>query len=169
MTAKKIRLLFPHSFFPMKIRRLFLSLVLILISASGVRAEEAKSAAKPEKPETELEQTMAKMNKVWRQIRTAARDGTLTPAMADSVATMITNAEAAAKLTPQLEAEKPEADRAKFQADYEAQMKKLIETLGKLQAALKANDMVTATKLVAEAGDERKSGHNDFKKPDEKK
>ena len=154
----------------MKTRLLLLPLALALISAPGVRAEDAKPAAavKADKPETELEQTMSKMNKAWRQVRKATRDGKLTPATADLVATVLTNAEAAAKLTPALEAEKPAAEQAKFQADYQAQMKKLTDTLAKLEDALKANDTAGATKLVADVGDLMKSGHHDFKKPEKK-
>jgi soluble cytochrome b562 len=154
----------------MKIRLILLSLAVAFVPVSGLRAQDAKPAAPAapaEKPETQLEQTMGKMNKAWRQVRRASRDGKLTPAMADLVATVRTNAEAATKLTPALEAEKPAADQAKFQADYVAQMKKLIETLSTLEAALKANDTATATKLVATVGDMMKSGHHDFKKPDE--
>jgi cytochrome c556 len=154
----------------MKTRLLLSALVLALVSVSSLRAEDAKPAAavKADKPETELEQTMGKMNKAWRQVRKAARDGKLTPATADLVATVRTNAESAAKLTPALEADKPEADRAKFQADYQAQIKKLTETLAKLEDALKANDTAGATKLVADVGDLMKSGHHDFKKPEKK-
>ena len=46
--------------------------------------------------------------------------------------------------------------------------KKLIDTLGRLESALKANDLPGASKLIAEAKDVQKSGHKDFKKPDEK-
>ena len=154
----------------MKTRLLLSALVLALVSVSSLRAEDAKPAAavKADKPETELEQTMGKMNKAWRQVRKAARDGKLTPATADLVATVRTNAESAAKLTPALEADKPEADRAKFQADYQAQIKKLTETLAKLEDALKENDTAGATKLVADVGDLMKSGHHDFKKPEKK-
>jgi hypothetical protein len=155
----------------MKTRVILLLSVLALVSTPGVRAQDASppaAAVKADKPETELEQTMGKMNKAWRQVRRAARDGKLSPATADLVATLSTGAEAAAKLTPALEADKPEADRAKFQADYQAQMKKLIDTLAKLEAALKANDTVGATKLVADVGDLMKSGHHDFKKPEKK-
>ena len=163
--------------FIMKNRLPSLLLGLVLISIPSLRAGDAKPvetaaaatapAAKPEKPETELEKTMSKMNKAWRAVRTAAKEGKLTPALADNVATMITAAEAAAKLTPEMEADLPVADRPKFQADYEAQLKKLVDTLGKLEAALKANDTATATKLIADVGELRKSGHHDFKKPDQ--
>ena len=151
----------------MKIRFILLPLVLALATVTGLRAEVAKPVEKADKPETELEQVMSKMSKAWRQVRKASRDGKLTPATADFVVTVRTNAEAAAKLTPALEAEKPAAERAKFQADYVAQMKKLIERLTTLETALKANDTATATKLVATVGDMMKSGHHDFKKPDE--
>jgi cytochrome c556 len=157
----------------MKLRLLSLSLLSLLISVSGVRAEGtspapgAPPAAKPEKPETELEQTMGKMNKAWRQIRKATKDGKLTSAMAPLVATVRTNAEAAAKLTPALEGEKPAADRAKFHADFQAQIKKLTAKLTELEAALTANDIPGATRLVGETGEIIKGGHHEFKKPDE--
>ena len=156
----------------MKIHRLLpLALALVFIPVSGLRAEAAKpaeKAEKPEKPETELEQVMGRMGKAWRQVRKAARDGKLTPATADLVATVRTNAEAAAKLTPALEAEKPAADRAKFQADYVTQMKKLTAALTTLEAALKANETAKATQLVGDIGNLMKSGHHDFRKPEER-
>jgi len=158
----------------MKIRLLLLPLAFVLVSAPGVRAEDPKPAqadkpaAKEEKPETELEQTMNKMNKAWRQVRKATKEGKLSPATADLVATVRTNAANAAKLTPQLEAEQPAADRAKFHADFQAQIKKLTETLANLETALRANDIPAATKLVSDVGEVVKSGHHDFKKPEKK-
>jgi soluble cytochrome b562 len=159
----------------MKARLTSLALTLALISFSGVRAEETKPAvapppaAKAEKPETELEQTMGKMSKAWREVRKQDKEGKLNPATASLVETMRVNAEAALKLTPEMEADKPAADRAKFHADYQAQMKKMIGALGRLEAALKANDIPAATKLIGEVKDVQKEGHHDFKKPDEKK
>ena len=38
----------------------------------------------------------------------------------------------------------------------------------KFEAALKSNDNATASALIAEVGEVMKSGHSDFKKPDEK-
>jgi soluble cytochrome b562 len=155
----------------MKTRLLFALLALSLVSVPGVRAADTKPApaAKPEKPDTELELTMQKINKAWREVRKADKEGKLSPATASLVETMRVNAEAALKLTPEMEGDKPAADRAKFHADYQAQMKKLIATLGRLEAALKANDLPGAAKLIAEVKDVQKSGHHDYKKPDEKK
>jgi len=154
----------------MKLRLPLVVLSLSLISCLGVRAGEAKPAATPpaEKPETELEKTMSKMNKAWREVRKEDKEGKLTPATAVLVATMNECAHVALKLTPEMEADKPAADRAKFHADYQAQMKKLIEALGQLEATLKANDSAGASKLIAEIKDIQQSGHKDFKKPDEK-
>ena len=155
--------------------RLLLSLLgLTLISVPGVRAGDAKPAAPaavaavPEKPDTELEKTMSKMNKAWRAVRKNNKEGKLSPADAAAVATVRAGAAAAAKLTPALEADQPAADQAKFHADYLAQMKKLDETLAKLEAALTANDTAGASKLVGEVGDLMKAGHKEFKKPDKK-
>lgn len=153
----------------MKIRLLLLSLGVALIASSSLRAQDPKlaPAAKAEKPETELEKTMGKMNKAWRPVRKAAKEGKLTPADAALVATVRQGAEEASKLTPALEAEKPAAERAKFHADFQAQLKKLVATLTKLEAALAANDLPAATKLVSDAGALIKGGHKEFKKPDE--
>ncbi|MDB6092608.1 MAG: hypothetical protein JWM32_170 [Verrucomicrobia bacterium] len=159
----------------MKIRLLVLSCVIPLISTPAVRAVETKPAAEAatiarvERPQTELEKVMTKISKAWRQVRKAARDGTLSPAMANVVTGIRVDAERAAKLTPALEAEKPAPERVKFQADYEAQMKKLVETLTALETALKANDIASAANLVGDVGDQMKSGHHDFKKPDERR
>ena len=159
----------------MKLRFMALPFVIVLSSVSGVRAEDARPAptpenllAKAERPETELEKTMTKMGKAWRQVRKAAREGQLSPATAVIVADVRTNAEAALKLKPALETEQPVMLQAKFQSDYQAQMKKLIAALSSLEAALKANDVAGATKLVTEVGDLMKAGHKEFKKPDEK-
>ena len=91
--------------------------VLGLLSALALYAQttstvQPAAAAKADKPETELEKTMAKMNKALRQVRKASREGKLAPA----------TAEEAVKLTPALEAEKPEVERAKFHADFQAQI-----------------------------------------------
>jgi len=160
----------------MKTRLLLLALGLVLVSVPGVRAEDSPPAVaaptapavKPERPDTELEKTMSKMNKAWRAVRKAARAGKLSPADATLVATVRAGAEAATKLTPMLETEQPAAGQAKFHADYLAQMKKLDEALAQLEAALTANDTAGATKLVGEVGDLMKAGHKEFKKPDEK-
>ena len=162
----------------MKTRLLLLPLSFALISVSGVCAEDSQPAAsapaavaapkKPERPETELEKTMDKMNKAWRQVRKDNRDGKLSAADATLVATVRTGAEAAMKLKPALEADQPAAEQAKFQSDYQAQMKKLVDTLTQLETALTANDTAGATKLVGDVGQVMKSGHKEFKKPDEK-
>jgi len=154
----------------MKLTALFAALTVSLVVPAVGHAESAK-AAKPaaaaEKPETELEKTMSAMGKAWRQVRKAAKDGQLSPVLGHVVATIRTNAEAAAKLTPALEADKPAAEQPKFHAAYQAQIKKLIGTLAKLQAALESGDNATAGKLIGEVNDVMKSGHQDFRKPDE--
>ena len=68
-----------------------------------------------------------------------------------------------------MKAEKPAAEQAKFVADYQAEMKKTIELLGKVEMALKANNNAEAEKLLAAVGDAQKAGHKQFKKADKKK
>ena len=116
----------------MKIRLILLSLAVAFVPVSGLRAQDTKPAAPAapaDKPDTELGKVMGKMNKAWRPVRQAARDGKLSPAIADYVATMIVNAEAAKKMTPELEADQPAGDRAKFHADYQAAIRKPISSV----------------------------------------
>ncbi|MDB6167517.1 MAG: hypothetical protein JWM88_381 [Verrucomicrobia bacterium] len=151
----------------MKFRLLLLLVAIPAPCLPSLHAGDVMSATKSERPETELEQAMGKMGKAWRQVRKANREGRLSPACADYVATVRSNAERASRMIPALEAEQPAGERAKFQADFEASMKKLVAVLSDLEAALKANNLPTASRLVGEAGELMKSGHHDFKKPDE--
>jgi hypothetical protein len=148
--------------------RFFLLLGFIAVATvTGLRADEPNPPPTAERHVTELEATMTKMSKSWRHVRKAARDGTLSPELAPLVAGMQANAEAAAKLCPALAEAKSPKDRKKFEADFQDQIRRLIVTLGALESALKANDVATASKLVADVGDLMKAGHKDFKKPDE--
>lgn len=151
----------------MQLRLLISAFALFTAVVAGARAEAAKPAPKAGHEETELEQTMGKMSRLWRSIRKASRDGKLGPHNATAVANLRTAAESALKMTPALEAEKPAEDQAKFQRDYEARMQKFISTLTTLEKALRNSDTAQANKLIGELNDLMKEGHHDFKKPDE--
>ena len=54
----------------MKLRLLLLALAVAIVPVSLPAADAPKPpAAKPERPETELEKTMSKMGKAWREVR----------------------------------------------------------------------------------------------------
>ena len=150
----------------MKIRILGLAVLIALFASFALHAQEPK---KQPKEETELEGKMEKMGKAWKQLKRQVKDVSKNAESLELVATIRAASEEASKLTPAMAADIPAADRAKFVADYQAGVKKLIVELGKLEAALKADKNDEAVKLVADIGALQKAGHKEFKRPDEKK
>ena len=144
----------------MKIKLLLIAVACALVAGPAANAAE---------PETELGGKMEKMSGAFRALRRQIADATKNADSLAKLATIKENANAALKLEPALKAEKPAADQAKFVADYQAEMKKFIELVGKVEAALKANDNAGAEKLLASMGDAQKAGHKQFKKADKKK
>ncbi len=123
----------------------------------------------PREPETELSGKMEKLSSAYRKLGKQIADASKNEDSLKQVATIKEMAEAALKLQPDKTKIVPEADRAKFLADYQQQMKGFIATVGKLEAALKAGDNATAAKLVEEMKNERNDGHHEFQKKKEKK
>jgi soluble cytochrome b562 len=122
-----------------------------------------------DEPETELGGKMEKISGAFRALRRQIKDSSKNADSLARLATMKQNAEAAVKLEPAKKDEIPSADQQKFVADYRAKMKDFIALIGKVEAALKANDNDGASKLVTEMGDAQKQGHKQFKKDDKKK
>jgi soluble cytochrome b562 len=144
----------------MKIRLILATLACALVTIPAIQAADA---------ETELGGKMDKMSSAFRALRRQITDASKNADSLAKLATIKENAQAAMKLEPAWKADKPAADQAKFVADYKADMKKFIELVGKVEAALKANDNDGAGKLLAAMGDAQKAGHKQFKKPDDKK
>jgi len=151
--------------FTMKIRILLLSAVLAFPLTFAVRAEGPK---KPAQEETELEGKMEKMGQAWKKLKRQVTDASKNADSLQLVATIRASAEEAVKLTPAKAADIPEAERAKFVADFRADMKEFLTELGKLDAALKADQNVEAAKLLAKIGAMQKAAHKEFKRPEEK-
>ncbi|MEY2879604.1 MAG: hypothetical protein RLZZ15_1984 [Verrucomicrobiota bacterium] len=147
----------------MKIRIPLCILSLALALPLGLRAADDKDE------QTELGAKMEKMGGAFRRLRNSVKDAAKNADSLKEVAVIKENAAAAAKMEPALKAKKPAGEQAKFVADYQARMKDLLGKIGKVEAALKAGDNATAEKLVAELGDDQKSGHNDFKAAKKKK
>lgn len=144
----------------MKIKLLLIAIACALVAGPAANADE---------PETELGGKMEKMSGAFRALRRQITDATKNADSLAKLATIKENAQAALKFEPAMKAEKPAAEQAKFVADYQADMKKFIELVGKVEAALKANDNAGAEKLLASMGDAQKAGHKQFKKADKKK
>ena len=150
----------------MKNRLLFLSLVLALClpAAPVVRATEPEHKKKDD--ETELGKTMEKMNGAWRKLRKQAGDAASNAASLDLVATIKAGLDKALTFKPAKVADLPVADREKFVADYQEDMKNVLSLVGKLEPAFKAGDNAAALELIQKIGAAQKEAHKEFKRPE---
>jgi len=162
----------------MNIRLPLFFLTLVLALAPALRADDAKPAA-PAAPaaakakeadddETELGDDMHKMSSAFKKLKKQVADPSKNAASLELVATMRQYAEASLKLTPAKADDIPATDRAKFESDFQAKIKSLLDEIGKLEAALKDNKNDEAQKIVAELGTIEKAGHKDFQRPKKK-
>jgi cytochrome c556 len=145
----------------MKIRVLLFAVASAFVVGPAVAADD--------KPETELGAKMEKMSGAFRALRRQITDASKNEDSLAKLATIRQNAEASVKLDPAKKSEIPAADQKKFVADYQAKMKEFIALVGKVEAALKANNNEEAGKLLTAMGDAQKQGHKQFKKDDKKK
>ena len=144
----------------MKLRLSLLAAVVALALGLGVRAAD--------EPETELGKKMEKVSGAFRGLRRQITDASKNADSLAKVATMKENLQAGMKLEPAKTADLPQGEQKKFVADYQADMKKMLALLDKLEAALKANNNEEANKLVSQIGDDQKKDHKMYKKADKK-
>ena len=148
----------------MKNRLLLVSTCLALAFAPAMRAEDAKPAQKSEAPETELGGHMEKLNGAYRKLKRQIADPAKNAESLALVATIKEHATASLKLKPEMTADKPAADQAKFVESYQTEMKKMIELVNKLETSLKAGKNDEAAKMIADLDAQQKSSHKEFKK-----
>jgi len=130
--------------------------------APAPTAPAAQPAHKKQRPSTELEDRMDEMGNAFKKLRRQINEPTQNAASLELVARLRAGTEKAIKLTPAKAADVPEADRAKFIADYQEGIKHLQASIGKLEEALKANNNAEAAKILKEIGAEQKEGHKQF-------
>lgn len=146
----------------MKSSRFVLIAVLAALTPAPLVLAQEKAA--PKNPPTELEERMEKLNAAWRRLRRQVADPAQNASSLELVAAMRTTAQGAEKMTPAKAADIPEAERARFLADYEAGMRRFFAQLDTLEAALKSGRNEAAQKAVAEIADHQKTSHKAFKK-----
>lgn len=129
--------------------------LIVLPCASVQAADEA---------DTELGKHMEKMSGPFRKLRRQAANASQNADSLAQIAIIRENAEASLKLEPAKKAEIPAAKQAKFVADYQKGMKAMLETITKVEAALKANDNDEVVKLLGSMADHQKKAHTRFKK-----
>ena len=111
---------------------------------------------------TELGDKMKALGKNLKLVKAQIADPAKQQSTVGLLESAKTNAEAAKKLTPSRTKEVPEADRAKFLSGYQAQIGKLVDDLGKIEAAVKAGKYDDAKKLFADLGTVKREGHEKF-------
>jgi soluble cytochrome b562 len=152
-----------------------LLLALAVIAAPALRAQDASSApaaapagAPSSDEKTDLDKKMDIMNKAMRKLKGQISDPASNAASLALVAQIHDAATAALDLTPAKEKDLPDADQAKFHADFQAGMKDFIGQVDALTAALTANDNDQAAKLFAQLGQTERKDHKQFRKPEKK-
>jgi soluble cytochrome b562 len=140
-------------------------LLLLILSVVPVISPAANEPKAPARPETELEGKMDRLNGAFRKLRRQVSDATKNEESLALVAEIRRAADESLALAPAKAADLPEADRAKFIADYRERMKVFIENVGKLEAALKSGNNEEAAKMVAVLGAAQREGHKQFRKP----
>ena len=150
----------------MKLRFLLTCLSLSVVLPLALRAEEpAHEHGKPEEKHTELGDKMEKANSSWRKLRKQVTDAAQNASSLELVAAFRAAIKGADQLTPEKAADLPQADRAKFQADFAEGLKKLSAGLDRLETALKAGNNEEAAKVLKELGDLQRESHKAFRRP----
>lgn len=146
----------------------------LLIAAPIARAQDTgaapapKAGEKSEADKTDLEKKMDVVGKAMRKLRTTIKDAANNADSLALVAQIHDAAQAALELTPAKEKDLPDADQAKFQADFQAAMKDFIAQVDQLTAALTANDNEKAAQIYTQLGQTERKDHKQFRKPEKK-
>lgn len=145
-------------------RTTFLLLATLALPVASISVAHAQPApASAAKEETELDHKMEDMNGVFRKLRRQISDASANASSLELVAKLRKASEESVALIPAKAEKVPEADRAKFVADYQAKMKEFIAEVDTLKAALEAGKNDDAAKIVTKLGNLQKSGHREFR------
>lgn len=141
-----------------------LTLTVLLFSLAPVLT--FADANPPKHEETELGETMDRMNTSWRKLRRQIADANLNASSLELVAKLKAGAEKALTYPPDLARDIPADKRDAFIAGYQAKMKEVIAALGQLEALLTQGDNPAAVELIAKIAALQKAGHKEYKRPE---
>ena len=144
-------------------KRMLLAAFAATALAGFIIAQPAPNAEK-KGPETQLGQSMDKLNGAFRTLRRQVADASKNAESLALVATIRTEAVAAKKEIPLKAADIPAAERTAYVTKYQNGIDDLVTLIGRLELALKANDNAGAEKLVADMASAQKAGHDEFRK-----
>ncbi len=146
---------------PARSTPLCLSIITLLVITPLMSVSRA---ADTEKPETELAREMKGMSKDFKTLKKQISDPSQKASSLALIADMEKHAKAARELTPANTAKVPEADKAKWMADYKKQIDDLIATYDKLEAAVSADKTADAADIMTKALSQKRDGHEEFAK-----
>jgi soluble cytochrome b562 len=112
--------------------------------------------------ETELGGKMKIIGKSVKALKGQISDATKQQSTIDLLEAAKKAATEAKDLKPDKTKDVPAADQAKFIADYQAEMDKLIGDFGKIEDAVKAGKYDDATKLYGDLNGVKRDGHKQF-------
>ncbi|MFO1031158.1 MAG: cytochrome b562 [Planctomycetota bacterium] len=124
-------------------------------------APAAAAAARADEPS--LEQRMKAMKRAFGKVKDFAAKGEGAAPLAE-VDALLQNALAARNMVPEMAADIPEAERAKWLAAYKQGMRDTVRSLLELEQALEAGDKAKVKELAEALGKQQKEGHKHFKK-----
>lgn len=133
------------------------------LSAQPTPPPPAPPAAAHDHEHTPLEDQMSAIRSAFNKLRKQIADPASNASSLELVAKLLAASEKSTTETPARAAEVPEADRAKFVADYQAKMKDFVAEVQKLQAALKADNNTEAAAILTKLNTLQKEGHKAYR------
>jgi soluble cytochrome b562 len=148
------------------------ALLISFFAVTGVSTSvfAAANAAPAKEDQTELGEKMSEISKAFKKLRNQVSDTAKNEESLMLVASIRENTFASLSLVPEKTADLPEAEQAKFKADFTNKMQSLLTDVDKLEAAFKAGNNEEAKSLLEALGNAQKEGHKEFrkKKPEKK-
>ncbi len=127
-----------------------LSVLALALTTSTLRAQQT-------------DEKMTAINAAFRIVGQQIADSTRNANTMEQLVIIETNAKAALALEPEKKAQVPEADQAKFVADYQAGIQKLIDATDRLHAAVHAGKNTEAAAIVEEMRALQRTSHGEFR------
>lgn len=150
----------------MKLPRLLLPALALALLPVPVSLAQAEA---PKKATSALEDRMDEINASWRRLRRQVADPAQNAASLELVAAIRKAARGTEEMKPAKLEEIPPSEQTKFLADYRAGMKKFMDLIDGLEAALQAGNNERASQAVTDLANLQKESHKAFKKADSDK
>ena len=139
---------------------------LLLCAAMLVVPALLSAQPKKDRSDTDIEKAMHQIGKAYRQLRKQVGDPAQNASSLELAATIRAGAAEAQQHVPLKAQDVAEAERAAFVDGFRKKMGEFIDTVDRLEGALKAGDNEQATRLVKELEELQKKDHKEFRRPE---